>query len=392
MDKPQPRVLCVDDEPNILDAMKRTMGAEFTLVTALGGQEGLTRLQDDPGYAVIVSDLRMPVVDGVSFLRAAAECTPDSVRILLTGHADLDHAIAAINDGRIFRFLTKPCAASILRSAISAGCEQHRLVTSERVLLQQTLRGSIRALVDIVSVIHPAIGARTSRVRRGVTQLAEALEADDVWQMEIAALLANLGYVTLPAATVEKVHAGTALNSHERSMLAATPAAAARLIENIPRLDEVRRALAQQHLRWDGRDHPPGTPRGPDISLGARLIRLVTDLDQLESQGMPRQRAIAELHGHSGCYDPNALAALTALDGKGTADGGVEAVAVHALASGMIFEEDLLGHEGALMVARGAEVTQALVARIHDYWDDIMKQRVVRVRRPGTDARAQAAA
>jgi len=372
------RVLCVDDESNILEAMRRTMSSHFQLVTALGGEDGMARLRDDGPFAVVVSDLRMPVVDGISLLRFASEVSPATVRLMLTGNADIENAILAVNEGHVFRFLTKPCPASTLRTAIVAAIEQHRLVTAERVLLEQTLRGSIRSLVEMVSLVHPAVGAQTSRVRRVVVQLAEALAAPDVWRIEIAALLSHLGSVTLPAATVEKVHLGRELLTQEQSLLAHAPEVAARVIANIPRMESVQSALMYQGVRWDGGNSPVPGVREAQIPLASRLIRIATDLDLLESRGMPRRRAISVLEGRDGWYDPEALAALAQL-ARAEEAAQVEVVAVHALRPGMVFAEDFADAQGSLLVAHGAEVTPALMDRIRDYWDETLRGRAVRV-------------
>src|SRR3972149_6213567 len=103
------KILCVDDDPNILDAFQRQLRKRFALDTAHNGIEGLQAIQDRGPYSVIVSDLRMPGMDGIQFLPVAPQNAPDSVRIMLTGNADLDAAMVAVNEGNIFRFLTKPC-------------------------------------------------------------------------------------------------------------------------------------------------------------------------------------------------------------------------------------------------------------------------------------------
>jgi DNA-binding NtrC family response regulator len=114
--------------------------------TATSGKAGLERLSSDGPFAVVVSDMRMPEMNGAAFLAQVRERAPDTVRVLLTGQADLDSAIAAVNEGQIFRFLTKPCAPEMLISSLRAAEEQHRLITAERVLLEQTLHGAVKAL------------------------------------------------------------------------------------------------------------------------------------------------------------------------------------------------------------------------------------------------------
>ena len=126
------KILLVDDDFNLLDSFQRRLKEEFVVSTSLNGQEGLETIKVAGPFAVIISDLRMPGMDGVQFLSRVRELAPDSVRMLLTGHADLQTAIEAVNRGNIFRLLTKPCPPDSLRAALAAGVNQYRLVINER--------------------------------------------------------------------------------------------------------------------------------------------------------------------------------------------------------------------------------------------------------------------
>ena len=137
------KILCVDDEANILEAHQRGLGKQFHIETALGAEQALGQIDAQGPYTVVVSDMRMPGMDGVQLLSEVRKRAPDSVRIMLTGFADLQTAIEAVNEGNIFRFLTKPCPQETLAKALSAGIEQYRLVTAEKELLAKTLRGAI---------------------------------------------------------------------------------------------------------------------------------------------------------------------------------------------------------------------------------------------------------
>ena len=105
----RPRVLCVDDEPQVLEGLALNLRRHYEVHVAGSGAEGLQRLEQDGPFAVVLSDMRMPGMTGAVFLAHVRQRAPDSVRLLLTGHAELDAAIAAINTGHIFRFLAKPC-------------------------------------------------------------------------------------------------------------------------------------------------------------------------------------------------------------------------------------------------------------------------------------------
>jgi DNA-binding NtrC family response regulator len=160
----KPRILCVDDEPAVLEAIQRNLRREFDVSTDPSGAAALERIDKSEPFAVIVSDMRMPGMDGATFLSRARAKAPDTVRMLLTGHAELSSAIAAVNEGNVFRFLSKPCAAPDLIKALKEGVHQYELVHAERILLEQTLKGSIEALVQVLSLTNPESFGRAYRV------------------------------------------------------------------------------------------------------------------------------------------------------------------------------------------------------------------------------------
>jgi len=197
-------ILCVDDDENILKGFRRQLRGQFELETATSGQEGLELFKRKGPFAVVVSDMRMPMMDGIEFLSRVREANPDSVRIMLTGNADMQTAIDAVNEGNIFRFLTKPCSSDELAKAINAGIEQYRLINAERELLQKTLTGSIKMLTDILSMVNPAAFSRASRLRRLVGRLAAEMKLPNLWQYELAAMLSQVGCLTLLPETLER--------------------------------------------------------------------------------------------------------------------------------------------------------------------------------------------
>jgi serine phosphatase RsbU (regulator of sigma subunit) len=126
------KILFVDDDANLLASFRRQLRKQFQIETAIGGSEGLDLVEQNGPYSVIVSDFRMPHMDGIEFLTRVREIAPDTVRIMLTGNADMQAAIQAVNEGNIFRFLTKPCSADVLGESLNTGIEQYQQVTRER--------------------------------------------------------------------------------------------------------------------------------------------------------------------------------------------------------------------------------------------------------------------
>lgn len=131
-------VLCVDDEPQVLEGLRLQLHRHHRVLTAGSGAEALEILGGDQRVAVIVSDMRMPVMDGAAFLRRAREIMPEVPRILLTGQTEMASAIAAVNQGQIFGFLTKPCPPTTLIAAVTAAIGRYRLMAAQLLLMRQT--------------------------------------------------------------------------------------------------------------------------------------------------------------------------------------------------------------------------------------------------------------
>jgi response regulator RpfG family c-di-GMP phosphodiesterase len=374
-----PRILCVDDEAHVLDGLSRVLRHRADVVTAVGGPAGLARLQTDRDFAVITSDLRMPGLDGTALLAAACRLAPDATRILLTGHADLRSAIAAINDGHIFRFLAEPCPAAVLMAAMDQAIAQHRLVTSERVLLEETLHGSVKALVDVLALASPVAFGRAARCQRLIGELAALIGFRDRWQMEMAAMLSQVGSVTLPTELAERYYHGRPLTSEERTRVDRLPLVALSLIAGIPRLDEIHAILEHVGDRFGGARSQSASGEG--IPLGARLLRVVLDYDEFRSAGYPAEAAVERLEARSGWYDTAILADLRTIVSAGGTE-TVQELHLGEVEEGMIFVDDLRSTGGTLLVARGHEVTHALLHRIRTFWSDLEVAGPVRVTVP----------
>jgi len=151
-------------------------------------------------------------MDGIQLLSKIKALAPDTIRVMLTGNADMDTAINAINEGSIFRFLNKPCSKEVMAITLTAALAQHRLVIAERQLLEQTLSGSIQVLTEVLSLVNPAAFSRAERARRYMHHIVTSMNLGDPWQYEVAAMMSQLGCVTLaqkrsrPCSTVSSSH------------------------------------------------------------------------------------------------------------------------------------------------------------------------------------------
>lgn len=363
----KPKVLCVDDEQDVLDGLALHLRRGFDVRMATGGEAGLELLARERDVAVVVSDMRMPGMSGAEFLAHARSASPDSVRLLLTGHAELDAAIAAVNEGQIFRFLTKPCPATAMVATVAAAAEQHRLLTSERVLLEQTLHGCIKALTDILALTHPAAFGRAARVKERAGALATKLRVEPRWPVEVAAMLSQLGCVTLPESIVERLHRGQPLSESERIVVDRAGATTEQLLAGIPRLEPVR-AILERCRRIDAEPadaRPEAAPAA--VEQGAALLRLALDLDLLEAQGQTPELAMATLRGRKGRYPDDVVEAATGLFGADGRARDVRELDVGSIRVGMVFVDDVRLAGGQLLVARGYKVTQGFVARVGNF-------------------------
>ncbi len=370
------KVLCVDDEPQVIAGLTLNLRHKYDVTRALSGAEGLKALQEKGPFAVVLSDMRMPEMDGATFLARAREMAPDTIRMLLTGHANVPSAVAAVNDGQVFRFLTKPCPTEELRQAFDAATEQHRLVTAERVLLEQTLHGSIKTLVDVLSLTNPVSFGRAMRVKQHVSDLAEKLGMRERWQVEVAAMLSQLGCITLPAETVEKLHFGRPLSEAEQKMVSRVPAVTEQLLGNIPRLEIVRGILATYPTPYRRDGAMQDDPEKERIERGAQMLKVAIDFDAIEAQGIPAALAIDTLRGRADGYDPVILEAFAAIRDCGVVHDEVRELPMFSVREGMVFAEDAMTSGGTLLAARGYEVTSGFVERARNFRPGYVKEPV----------------
>lgn len=360
------RVLFVDDEPNVLQSIRRSLRKQFELDTANGGEEALEKMADDGPFAVVVSDMRMPGMNGVELLSAAKKRWPDTVRIMLTGNADQQTAVDAVNHGDVFRFLNKPCATTDLAQAVTIGFRQHELITAEKELLEKTLRGSIKALADILSLANPTVFGRTTRYKNRVSRLATKLGLENTWLFESAAMLSQIGCVSLSGDLIRRKDSGEALSAEEMVEFAAHANVGAELLKTIPRMEQISEAIRYQEKNFDGSGFPADAVKGEEIPLGARMLKIVADFDAAESSMEDAQYALNFLTQNSTKYDPAILDAFaqTIADAAKTTSRIVE---ISKLTDAMVLAEDVVTSEDVLLIAKGQETTLSARRHLQNY-------------------------
>ena len=366
------KILLVDDEPKVLSGLERQLARAYPVVTAPGPNEGLIAFGDGSDFAVVVADMRMPGMNGVEFLARIKEVEPDVVRMMLTGNADQATAVEAINEGSIFRFLSKPCPPEKLTDAISAGLRQHQLITSERELLEKTLHGSIKVLTEILAMAEPKAFGQAELMRDNIRRLAKALKLNKTWELEVAAMLAEIGSLTIPPEVMLRARMGYQLTSREQEILQRVPAIGGGLLAQIPRLEEVARIIACQHKRFDGSGFPADDLKGEAIPIGARMLRALSDLADLERKGKTRASALEVMRTRQGWYDPQIVEALSSPILAATLDQDTPAkptlaVTLPQLRVGQVLSADVLGHDGIMIVCAGTKITPGLMERLKNF-------------------------
>jgi response regulator RpfG family c-di-GMP phosphodiesterase len=360
------RILCVDDDANILLGYQRALRKRFSIEVAMGGEEALQAVAEQGPYAVVVADMRMPGMNGVQLLTEIKRVAPNTVRMMLTGNADQQTALEAVNEGQILRFMTKPCPPEDFARALEAGLEQYRLVCAEQELLTKTLSGSVKILSDVLALACPMAFGRSSRVRNLVRSMAGKLGDGDAWMTEIAAMLSQIGCIALPDGVLEKIHRGEELEVAEFEAFAAHPLLGRDLLKNIPRLEGVAKIVAYQQKQFDGGGSPRDGCRGEEIPLGSRILKAALDFDSLTSQAGTPEMAMAEMLHRPGRYDPRVLETLRSTLNVKQAH-VVRELAIDELVDGMILARDVKSQQGTLLCAKGQEVTRAVRLRLRNY-------------------------
>jgi len=355
------KVLLVDDDNNVLDGYRRSLSRDFLLETALGGEQALKLAAENGPYAVVISDMRMPGMDGIQLLSHIKNRWPDTVRVILTGYADMDSAIHAINEGSIFRFLNKPCTKEMMAKTLTAALVQFRLVTAEKQLLEQTLSGSIQVLTEVLSLVNPAAFGRAERARHYIHHIATAMKLPNVWQYEVAAMMSQLGCVTLAPETIDAVYRGESLTANEQAQYDAHPKVAYDLLSKIPRLEPIARMIEHQSDPVSAivNDNPDTA----DMRLGTEILRLTLAYEKLIRQGTSRTEAAHRLSRQNRNFSPGFFEALVELD-PNAEEGELRTCRFEQLSEGMIVQQDVLSVDGALLVSKGQTVTVPLIAKI----------------------------
>ncbi|MEO6603721.1 MAG: response regulator [Polyangiaceae bacterium] len=353
------RILCIDDERLVLEGLERTLFEHFEVTTESDPRRALAILEAGPEFAVVLSDMRMPELDGATLLARAREIAPSTSRLLLTGQADVNSAVAAVNQGQILRFLWKPCAPEALIEALELGVEQHRLVTAERELLDRTVTGCVGLLSEVLALVAPALFSRTHRIKALVIHMVKKLGLEDAWRFEVAALFCMIGCVGLSEATIARVLAGRPLDDADQKAFDEHPLMTHRLLSAIPRFEEI---AAMIRLQTGG----PYTEPKSDVERGGIMLRVAFEIERATALGKALPDAIVEFERKLGAA---AQPFLRTLSDFRNAEGSttVRTLAVGQMTSEMVLEEDVRTTNGVVVVPKGRALSMVLIERLFKF-------------------------
>ncbi|MEM9410140.1 MAG: HD domain-containing phosphohydrolase [Planctomycetota bacterium] len=360
------KILFVDDDPKILKAIERQFEDEFDLTIAEGPYQGLKTATEEGPFAVVISDMQMPEMTGIEMLTEIRDRAPDTVRIMLTGFADLETTIDAINQGNIYRFLSKPCQNDVLKQAMKDGIRQFQLIRAEKELVEGTLTGSVKVLSEVLGLVNPVAFGRASRVKRIAVEIARELDFENIWEIEIAAMLSALGCVTLSEGVLQKLADSETLSDDELKAFRQHPTIGSALLQNIPRLGNVSRIVAYQEKQYDGKGFPEDEIQGDEIPFGARILKLALDLDTEDNRIGDPFEAIARVSEQPERYDPKVLSVIENASQKIFSVLPMDAK-LSNLKPGMVFAEDVCRKNGQLLVAKGQEITGSVLSLLSNY-------------------------
>jgi response regulator RpfG family c-di-GMP phosphodiesterase len=426
-------ILCVDDEPNILSSLNRLLRPlGHRVYAANSGADGLLVL-DREAVDVVISDMRMPEMDGAEFLERAAALQPDTVRLLLTGYADLASTVAAINKGGIHRYLAKPWEDNDLLLTVRDAIELRHLQQERRRLEELTRRqnqqlkdlnasledkvqartAELEQLLGFVNVSHDSLKKHYSTTVKLFANLLElrsgtlaghsrraapharrlalrlGLSEAEITAVHHATLLHDLGMIGLPDALVRKPF--NTLTAEERATVMKHPLIGEALLLELEPLADAARLIRHHHERYDGQGYPDRLA-GEKIPLGARIIALASDYDALQLGLLAPQRMSPGeardflVSGKGKRYDPALTDGFIALLGEEQfrhQKGSERVLRPHELAPGMTLSRDLVTRDGMLLLNEGYKLDAAIARRIQEFERTLGAELMVYIRASG---------
>jgi len=298
------KILVVDDEEANLRLLQRVLRSErnYEVITAVNAQEGLSRIQEND-VSLIITDQRMPGMTGVELLRASLGVNEDCIKILLTGYTDLEALIDAINEGHIYKYITKPWDAGELKITVRRALEAYELKQHNTALVSELKEamqemellslGTIRALADALDAKCDYTAGHSLRVSQIAVLIGRAMKLtpEELRDIELGGILHDIGKIGVPESILWKPGK---LNPEEKEVMSKHPEISAQIIGDLRGLKRAREYVRHHHEFYDGSGYPDHLA-GEEIPVGARII-LVSDAYDAMTTDRPYRKAV----GHEG--------------------------------------------------------------------------------------------
>lgn len=372
------RILIVDDEQPLLNGLRRRLGDYYDLTTTNSGDAALAEIEASGGFAVVMTDMRMPGMNGIQLIQQARMLAPDSIYMMLTGNQDQATAIKAVNDGQVFRFLNKPCDHDLIRRALDAGLAQYRLVTAEKVLLHKTFAGAVGVLTDVLEIVQPDVFSRTSEVEMMVDTLRQAIGAPDRWEYKLAARLGLIGFALLPEEQRRKLETAAPEDPELQAILMESAATGARLLEKIPRLGTIAKIIREQ-VHVDGNCTISLAPQEDEIiAVGATLLRIAMQWNFLSRVGVSTKDAVAEMRQllpklHT-VFDQELERTPICSDHLTPVS-----LTLEELEEGMVLYADVMTRDDSRLLRRGQRLSAVALEKLLNHYGNLLASDVVTV-------------
>lgn len=360
------RVLLVEDDDADAELMTHMLGfgdelASFTTSRASHLQPALAQLASAQ-IDLVLLDLGLPDASGLSALERVLAAHPSLPVIAITGCGEPGLGPPAVAAGAQDYLVKGQVTPAMLAKSARFAVERMRALNTEKQLLEKTLLGTIRVLTTVLSLVNPDAFGRAERLKEYVSAPARALGMAHAWTVEVAAMVAQLGWVQgLPE---EARPAAGAPPAERRRLADDMPAIAAELLQNIPHLEAVREILTLQASKHARRPLPEQPRHAPHVLIGAELLFVATHFDALESELGSKPAALARLRELGARFEPAVLRAFVEAQARSIASSTARCLSVAELRPDMLLCEDVRTPDGRLVVARGHHVTPAMLVRL----------------------------
>lgn len=385
----QINILFIDDNMDLIQDLAQHFFNKYNVVTAQDGEEGLKIIERQGPFAAVICNIKMPGMDGVTFLYKVRKLSPNTRRIIMSSVADHETLIRVINKARIYHFVQKPCPTAMLEMIMDKAVDRYRFISAQRDIIDQTINSVTQAYRDILAMTNPVAYSRSSRVASIVAQMAKQLSLANSWLYELAGMLSQVGCVRIPVETMEKVFTNQTLNSIDQKLLSEYPRWSYELVKDLPKMDMASEMILKQKEDFTGPKlsvaptlsdeekeaieagtMPKPEPFDPylrenltefgDIKLrppnevGAELLKVAVDFETLISSGHDIEGAIEALKNRNKdtVYNPLIINTLSKIKLPEVQKKIIE-IPINQLSKHMTFEHDVLSKCGALLARKG---------------------------------------